>query len=104
MSVDMQLLQGIHRIESELDQITRELKQIEGERADLISDLPEFKALTEALQALNEARARLKIAIRDNHEVNKLEVDLAEVRFNRRDLKEVLSTTWWSTRRRPAGM
>jgi hypothetical protein len=91
MSVDLQLLQAIHRIESELDQINREVKQLEGDRSALIAELPESEALADALQALYEARTRLRIAIRDNHEVNRLEVDLAEVRFKRRDLKEILS-------------
>jgi NADPH:quinone reductase-like Zn-dependent oxidoreductase len=86
---DLQLLQAIHRIESELDQVSREVKQLEGGRVALIANLPESRALAEALRALYEAR--LRIAVRENREGNKLEVDLAEVRFKRRDLKDIHS-------------
>ena len=51
------------------------------------------------LQQLNEihrleaAKAKFKIAVRNNREVAKLDVEIAEAWFNLRDLREILSTT-----------
>jgi hypothetical protein len=91
VAVDQQLIQAIHRIENELDTETRGLKALRDKRIDLITDLDEFKTLQDALQAVKEARVRLKLAIQDNHELNRLEVEIGETKFHKHDLAEILS-------------
>jgi hypothetical protein len=43
------------------------------------------------LEAVIEARARLKLAISNDSELNRLEVKIGEAKFHRRDLREILS-------------
>lgn len=91
MAVDMQMLTSIHRIETEIDESVKAVKALLEARTGMIEDLDEYKALEDALAAVREARVRLKLAIRDNRELNKLEVDIAEAKFKRKDLGEILS-------------
>src|SRR6476646_10261642 len=91
MSVDMQALQAIHRIENEIEQSVKTVKALLEQRDDLIEDMDEHKALEEALAAVRAARVRLKLAIADNRDLNKLEVDIAEAKFKKRDLGDILS-------------
>jgi hypothetical protein len=93
MPVDYQQLQDIHRLETEVDQARAGVKQRVQNRIDLIEALPEYQALEEARAAVEAAKAKLKIAVRDNREVAKLDVEVAEARFDLRDLREVLSHT-----------
>jgi hypothetical protein len=93
MPVDLQQLNEIHRLEGEVDQSRAGVKQLEQKRVDLVEALPEYVALEEAKRAVEEAKARLKIAVRDNRDLAKLEVDIAEARFDLRDLREILSHT-----------
>jgi hypothetical protein len=65
---------------------------VEG-RISLIEGLPEYQALEEARAALEAAKAKFKIAVRNNREVAKLDVEIAEAWFNLRDLREILSNT-----------
>ena len=91
MAVDMQQLQAIHHRETEIDESVKSIKALQDQRSDLIEDLDEYKALEEALATAREARVRLKIAIRDNRELARVEVEAAEERFRLRDLREILS-------------
>jgi hypothetical protein len=91
MSVDMSQLQSIHRIETEIDQSVKTVKVLLEQRSEFIEDLDEYKALEDALAAVKEARVRLRLAIRDNRELAKVEVDTAEERFKLRDLRGILS-------------
>lgn len=91
MAVDMQALQAIHRIETEMEESAKAVKVLLEQRSDMITELDEYKALAAALAAVKAARSRLKIAIGDNRELNKLEVDIAEAKFKKRDLGEILS-------------
>jgi hypothetical protein len=93
MPVDLQQLNEIHRLEGEVDQSRAGVKQLEQKRVDLVEALPEYVALEEAKRAVEEAKAGLKIAVRDNRDLAKLEVDIAEARFDLRDLREILSHT-----------
>ena len=80
MAVDLQQLQEIDRIESEVDQGRAGVQQLVQSWLDLIEGLPEYKALEEAKAAVEEAKARLKIAVRDNRALAKLDVEIAEAR------------------------
>jgi hypothetical protein len=93
MPVDLQQLQEIHRLETEVDQSRAGVKQLKQKRVDLVEALPEYVALEDARRAVEEAKARLKIAVRDNRDRAKLDVDIAEARFDLRDLREILSNT-----------
>jgi hypothetical protein len=77
----------------EVDQTRADVKQLEQKRVDLVGALPEHQALEEARAAVEAAKARLKIAVRDNRDLAKLDVEIAEARFDLRDLREVLSHT-----------
>jgi hypothetical protein len=91
MAVDMEQLQRIHRIEGEVKAAEQSVKELKQQRLDLILELPEYQALQDALAAVREAKALLKIAIRDDRELNALEVERAEEAFKLRDLREILS-------------
>lgn len=91
MSIDMQQLAAIHRIETEVEESVRAVKELLEQRTALIEDLYEYTRLEEALAAVKEARVRLNLALRDNRELAKLEVDIAEARFSLRDEREILS-------------
>ena len=91
MAVDMSQLQAIHRIENEIDESVKAIKALLEQHTGLIEDLDEYKTLEDALAAVKEARVKLKIAIRDNRELAKLEVDIAEAKFSLRDEREILS-------------
>jgi hypothetical protein len=93
MPVDLQQLNEIHRLEADVDQARGGVKALIEQRTGLIEGLPEYQALEEAKTALEAAKARFKIAVRDNREVAKLDVDIAEARFDLRDLREILSNT-----------
>jgi hypothetical protein len=93
MPVDYEQLQQIRRLETEVDQARAGVKQRVQDRVDLVEALPEYKALEEARAAVEAAKAKFKIAVRDNREVAKLDVDIAEARFDLRDLREILSNT-----------
>jgi hypothetical protein len=93
MAVDLQQLNDIHRIENEVDQARSGVKTLVDRRISLIEGLPEYQALEEARAALEAAKAKFKIAVRDNREVAKLDVEIAEARFDLRDLREILSNT-----------
>jgi hypothetical protein len=93
MPVDYQQLNDIHRIEGEVDQARAGVKALIEQRTSLIEGLPEYQALEAAWTALEAAKAKFKIAVRDNREVAKLDVDIAEARFDLRDLREILSNT-----------
>jgi hypothetical protein len=93
MAIDLQQLNEIHRLETEVDQTRSGVKQLIQNRVDLIEGLPEYQALEEAKAAVEAAKAKLKIAVRDNREVAKLDVEIAEARFDLRDLREILSNT-----------
>jgi hypothetical protein len=91
MAVDMEQLQRIHRIEGEVKGAEQCVKELKQKRLDLILELPEYQALQDALTAVREAKALLKIAMRDDKELNALEVERAEEAFRLRDLREILS-------------
>ena len=91
MAADIVLIQAIHRIETELADSVKGVKALIEQRSDLITDLDEFKALEDALAAVKAARYKLRLAIQDNRELNKLEVDISEAKFKKRDLGEILS-------------
>ena len=93
MPVDLQQLNEIHRLETEVDQARGGVKALIEQRTGLIEGLPEYQALEEAQAALEAAKAKFKIAVRDNREVAKLDVEIAEARFDLRDLREILSNT-----------
>src|SRR5215218_9136313 len=93
MPVDYQQLQDTHRLEGEVDQAKSGVKQLAQSRVDLIEGLPEYVALEEAKRAIEEAKARLKIAVRDNRDLAKLDVEIAEARFDLSDLREIESNT-----------
>jgi hypothetical protein len=85
MAVDYQQLQ--------VDQARAGVKERVQNRIDLIEALPEYQALEEARAAVEAAKAKLKIAVRDNRDLAKLDVVIAEARFDLRDLREILSHT-----------
>src|SRR6478752_7611764 len=91
MAADIVLIQAIHRIETELADSVKGVKALIEQRSDHITDLDEFKALEDALAAVKAARYKLRLAIQDNRELNKLEVDISEAKFKKRDLGEILS-------------
>src|SRR6478609_3317224 len=91
MSADIVLIQAIHRIETELADSVKGVKALIEQRSDLITDLDEFKALEDALAAVKAARYKLRLAIQDNRELHKLEVDISEAKLKKRDLGEILS-------------
>jgi hypothetical protein len=91
MAVDMHALNNIHRLEVEIAAAIQSVKALLERREEIITDLAEYQALDEALVAVSEARALLKIAIRDNRQLNGLEVEIAEARFKLRDEREMLS-------------
>jgi hypothetical protein len=93
MAVDLQQLNEIHRLETEVDQTRSGVKQLIQNRIDLIEALPEYQALEEAKAAVEAAKAKLKIAVRDNRDLARLDVEIAEARFDLRDLREILSHT-----------
>jgi hypothetical protein len=93
MPIDLQQLNEIHRLEGEVDQARGGIKQLVRDRVDLIEALPEHQALEEARAAVEAAKAKLKIAVRDKRDLAKLDVDIAEARFDLRDLREILSHT-----------
>lgn len=91
MSVDMLQIRAIHDRELELEAAVRSVKELADERIALIEVLDEYRALQDALTAVKEARVRLKMAVSDNHELNRLEVEIGEAKFKKRDLTEILS-------------
>jgi hypothetical protein len=93
MAVDYQQLNEIHRIEGEVDQARAGVKNLVESRISLIEGLPEYQAVEEIKAALEAAKAKLKIAVRDNRDLARLDVDIAEARFDLRDLREILSNT-----------
>jgi hypothetical protein len=93
MAVDLQQLNEIHQLENEVDQARGGVKALVDSRTSLIEGLPEYQALEEARAALEAAKAKFKIAVRDNRDVAKLDVEIAEARFDLRDLREILSNT-----------
>jgi len=93
MAVDLQQLQEIYRIESEVDQGQAGVKQLVQSRLDLIEGLPEYKALEEAKAAVEEAKARLKIAVRDTARWPSWTLRSLRPGFDLRDLREILSHT-----------
>jgi hypothetical protein len=93
MPIDLQQLNEIHRLEGEVDQARGGIKRLVRDRVDLIEALPEYQALEEARAAVEAAKAKLKIAVRDNRDLAKIDVEIAEARFDLRDLREILSHT-----------
>jgi hypothetical protein len=91
VSMDLEQTNRIIAIDVELETSTREIKRLSDIRKGLIEDLPEYQALEAAVMAVRECRERLRLAIRDNRELAKVEVDTAEERFKLRDLREILS-------------
>jgi hypothetical protein len=91
MAVDMEQLQRIHRIEGEVKAAEQNANELKEKRVELIQELPEYQALQDALAAVRDARARLKIAIREDSELANLEEERAEALFRLRDLREILS-------------
>jgi hypothetical protein len=59
----------------EVDQTRADVKQLEQKRVDLVGALPEHQALEEARAAVEAAKARLKIAVCDNRDLAKLDVE-----------------------------
>ena len=66
-------------------------KPLLQQRDERIRDLPEYQAPQQALTAVIETRTRLKLAIRDDSEPDRLEVEIDEAKFHRRDLGEIVS-------------
>jgi len=93
MAVDLQQLQEIDRIESEVDQGRAGVQQLVQSWLDLIEGLPEYKALEEAKAAVEEAKARLKIAVRDTARWPSWTLRSLRPGFDLRDLREILSHT-----------
>jgi hypothetical protein len=91
MAVNLEQLHEIHRLQGEINAAIRQVKDLLQEQDERVRDLPEYQALQEALAVVAEARARLKIAIQDDRELNRLHVEIAEAKFHRRDLGEILS-------------
>lgn len=91
MSVDLEKLQRIHSLEGEIFATELELKAIKERRTELVTDLPEFTELEQAQAALRAASVKLKLAIRDNRELNALYVERGEVAYHLHDLKDMLS-------------
>jgi hypothetical protein len=91
MAADIVLITAIHRIETELADSVKGVKALAEQRSNLINDMDEYRALQDALTAVKAARVNLRLAIQDNRELNKLEVDISEAKFKKRDLGEILS-------------
>ena len=68
----------IHRLEGEVEQARAGVKAVIEQRTSLIEALPEYQALEEARAAVEAAKAKLKIAVRDNRDLAKLDVEIAE--------------------------
>jgi hypothetical protein len=91
MSVDMQQLQAIHHLQGEVSEADREVKTLVDDYEQQLADLPEQQAVSDAEQALKEARDRLKITIASDPDLAKLADRIDEAKFHRRDLGEILS-------------
>ena len=78
-------------MQGEINAAIREVKDLLQQWDEHIRDLPEYQALRELLEAVIEARAWLKLAISNDSELNRLEVEIGEAKFHRRDLGEILS-------------
>lgn len=91
MSVDLARMNRIHDLETEIDTAALYIKAIKERRTALVTDLPEYRTLLEAQTALRAAEVNLRLAIRDDHELNRLHVDKGEAMYHLKDLKEQLS-------------
>jgi len=91
MSVDMQQLQAIHHLQGEVSEADREVKTLVEDYEQQLADLPEQQAVSDAEQALKEARDRLKIKIASDSDLARLADQIDEANFHRRDLGEILS-------------
>ncbi|MET3349005.1 UNVERIFIED_ORG: hypothetical protein ABID57_000674 [Arthrobacter sp. UYEF1] len=91
MSVDLAQLQRIHDLENEITTAELYVKAIRQQRTESVAGLPEYRTLKEAQSALHAAEVNLRLAVRDDRELNRLAVDRAEAMYHLRDLKEQLS-------------
>lgn len=91
MSVDLAQQARIQQIDTDLLEANRTVKTLVEAREALLADVPEYQTLLDAERAVEEAKERLKLATRDMTDLAKIEVDLAEARFDQRDLREQYS-------------
>ena len=91
MAVDMAQLQSIHRLETEVTDAERTVRELRQQRVEHIQDLPEYRTLEDALAVVRDAHAALKLAIRSDAELTKLQEELADAAHDLRDLREMLS-------------
>ncbi|MDN4611457.1 hypothetical protein [Arthrobacter burdickii] len=91
MSVDLAQLQRIHSLEGEIAAAELELRAVKERRTELITELPEFKDLENVRGMLRTAEVKLKLAIRDDRELNALYEQRGEVSYHLHDLRDMLS-------------
>jgi hypothetical protein len=102
MAVDLQMLKEIHRLQGEVTAAIREVKDLLQQKDQRIRDLPEYRALQDALAAVSQARARLKLAIRDDSELNRLELGIGEAKSAGATWARSCRITWRPTTRTSA--
>lgn len=81
----------IHLIDGEIVATELKIKAIRTRRTELVTELPEFKELEYIRRTLKDAEVRLKLAIREDPELAKLETAKADAAYELRDLKDQLS-------------
>lgn len=82
---------SIHRVDQEITETKKVLKDREGDLQDLVESFPEFKALQEAQQALDLAKHNLKTKLEGTQGYTVLKEEVADTKFKLRDLKDILS-------------
>jgi hypothetical protein len=91
MARDPELLTSIHRIDQEIVQNKIALRQTQDEVDRMVEGLMAFKFLQEAESQIRALRVQLKVDTENDGEITARMDQMAKIRFDLRDLNEILS-------------
>lgn len=91
MPVDMDLINNIHRVESDISETQSKIKTIRQERKEAIEEIPEYAGVLQLAEQLKAARESLKDVIQEDPSLAATDNELDELKFKLKDLVEILS-------------
>lgn len=89
--LDMDLIESIRATESDIKAARDDLKVAREAKADLVAELPESRELANLIEEVSSTRKKIAAAAKGDHDIERLDEQIAELTLKLTDLQEILS-------------